>query len=269
MWRKSNSKSGGELKIMQEIEKAASGYQITEKVDKEIAGYTYFHEIAGSADKKGRWDFVKIWCDPRFVLIIASDFLSWVALYVPYVHLVERARISDFRTQGISENTSAWLSPAIGFGGLLGRPLVGFSADFFKIHPFWAYATVQMLCGIGTILSPFWSSIEGLFVFAVYYGFLSNGYGFIRASAAKILGPVNYVDAFSWMLMFEGIGVLLGPAVGGAIYDVTQSYDWTFRFAGACLIFSAAICLLKAPIARRTKKSQIVSTSSSECGGTC
>nr|XP_018670362.1 monocarboxylate transporter 14-like isoform X1 [Ciona intestinalis] len=248
MWKESDSTSG-------ELQKKIRNDLISDKGDQ---------EITDSANKKGRWDFVKIWCDPRFMLIITSDFLSWVALYVPYVHLVERAR-----TQGISENTSAWLSPAIGFGGLVGRPLIGFAADFFTIHPFWAYTTVQTLCGIGTILSPFWSSIEGLFVFAVYFGFLSNGYGLIKASAAKILGPSNYVDAFSWMLMFEGVGILLGPTVGGAIYDVTQSYDWTFRFAGACLIISAAICLLKPLIIKQTKSSQIVLAKNSECRETC
>nr|XP_004225739.2 monocarboxylate transporter 2-like [Ciona intestinalis] len=241
IWRKSNLKLREEPKIMHEIEEAQRNNLITKKVDG-----------GNPADKKGRWDFVKIWCDPRFILIIASDFLSWVALYVPYVHLVERAR-----TQDISESTSAWLSPVIGFGGLLGRPLVGFAADFFKIHPFWAYTTVQMLCGIGTFLSPFWSSLEGLFVFAVYFGLLSSGYGFIKASAAKILGPTNYMDAFSWMLLFEGIGTFLGPTVGGAIFDVTQSYDWTFRFAGACLIISAAICVSKPLIDRQAKNSYI------------
>ncbi|XP_078481259.1 monocarboxylate transporter 2-like [Ciona intestinalis] len=248
MWRKSDSKLGEKPKIMHEIEEAQRNNLFTEKGDG-----------GNPADKKGRWDFVKIWCDPRFILIIASDFLSWVALYVPYVHLVERAR-----TQDISESTSAWLSPVIGFGGLLGRPLVGCAADFFKIHPFWAYTTVQMLCGIGTFLSPFWSSLEGLFVFAVYFGLLSSGYGFIKASAAKILGPNNYMDAFSWMLLFEGVGIFLGPTVGGAIFDATQSYDWTFRFAGACLIISAAVCLSKPFIAQQTKNSKIVSASRPE-----
>uniref|UniRef100_F6VN69 Major facilitator superfamily (MFS) profile domain-containing protein n=1 Tax=Ciona intestinalis TaxID=7719 RepID=F6VN69_CIOIN len=276
IWRKSNLKLREEPKIMHEIEEAQRNNLITKKVDgvsstfllfteplieyesytiwqlKKVQRMYYTNSFEIWSDKKGRWDFVKIWCDPRFILIIASDFLSWVALYVPYVHLVERAR-----TQDISESTSAWLSPVIGFGGLLGRPLVGFAADFFKIHPFWAYTTVQMLCGIGTFLSPFWSSLEGLFVFAVYFGLLSSGYGFIKASAAKILGPTNYMDAFSWMLLFEGIGTFLGPTVGGAIFDVTQSYDWTFRFAGACLIISAAICVSKPLIDRQAKNSYI------------
>jgi len=65
------------------------------------------------------------------------------------------------------------------------------------------------------VLSSFWSSSAGLFIFAALFGFLSNGYGFIKASAAKLLGVEHFADAFSWMMFIEGIGILMGPFFAG------------------------------------------------------
>ena len=66
-------------------------------------------------------------------------------------------------------------------------------------------------------VSSFWTSIDGLFTFGVFFGFLSNGYGFIKASTAKLLGEEWFADAFSWMLVFEGTGILVGPILAGKV----------------------------------------------------
>ena len=52
-------------------------------------------------------------------------------------------------------------------------------------------------------------------MFAAMFGFLSNGYGFIKASAAKLLGVDCFADAYSWMLFIEGMGILIGPYLAG------------------------------------------------------
>jgi len=33
-----------------------------------------------------------LWKNPTFLLILTVDSLAWIAMFVPYVHLVERAR---------------------------------------------------------------------------------------------------------------------------------------------------------------------------------
>ena len=66
-------------------------------------------------------------------------------------------------------------------------------------------------------VSSFWTSKEGLFIFGVFFGFFSNGYGFIKASTAKLLGVEWFADAFSWMLLIEGIGIMVGPILAGAV----------------------------------------------------
>lgn len=57
--------------------------------------------------------------------------------------------------------------------------------------------------------------MTGLFVYASVFGFLGGGYGLIKTMAAELLGRDQYVDTFSWMLLFEGVGICLGPSFAG------------------------------------------------------
>ncbi|CAK8689488.1 monocarboxylate transporter 5-like isoform X2 [Clavelina lepadiformis] len=187
----------------------------------------------------------RLWQNPMFMLLILSDIVSWLATFIPYVHIVDRGRLCN-----LDENTAAKLSSAIGLAGIVGRPLTGILGNYLRIHPLWCYCAIQMTCGLATFLSSFWSDVYGLFAFAVIFGLSSNGYGMIKASVAVTLGKDHFVDALSWMLLEEGIGIALGPMLAGLIYDVTGSYNWSFRFSGALLMFSALMCLLKPFIER-------------------
>uniref|UniRef100_H2YR09 Major facilitator superfamily (MFS) profile domain-containing protein n=1 Tax=Ciona savignyi TaxID=51511 RepID=H2YR09_CIOSA len=182
---------------------------------------------------------VALYKNPIFLCLIASDFFSWLCLFVPYVHLAERARLT-----GLDENTCSWIAATIGIAGSCGRPITGWLFNYYNVHPRIAYTIIQILCGLSIMLSPFWSTKLGLYTFAATFGFLSNGYGLIKASTAVMLGRDKYIDAFSWMLMYEGLGVLLGSPIAGWLYDVTKSYDWGFRAAGIGLIFSGLILFI-------------------------
>ena len=76
---------------------------------------------------------------------------------------------------------------------------------------------LQAICGFATLASPWWSDVTGLFVYAALFGFLSGGYGLIKTTAAELLGRDQYLVALSWMLLFEGVGVCLGPSFAGLL----------------------------------------------------
>jgi len=79
-----------------------------------------------------------------------------------------------------------------------------------------------MFLGCVTILSPLWSTVCGLFVYAITVGLLSNSYGFIKASAVLLLDADRFIDAYSWMMFFEGIGTTLGPLLAGMTYHTSS-----------------------------------------------
>ena len=95
-----------------------------------------------------------------------------------------------------------------------------------------------MVSGISMIVSSFWSSLKGLFTFGILFGFLSNGYGFMKASTAAVLGAEWFADAYSWMLFIEGVGILLGPIFAGTLNYIAQ-------YAINCYIISFAYEILK------------------------
>ena len=41
------------------------------------------------------WQLAK---KPTFLFLLMSDFLGWTSIYIPYVHLYERARLTIFLT---------------------------------------------------------------------------------------------------------------------------------------------------------------------------
>lgn len=217
--------------------------------EKELdSGSCYHHPQDQAAGKKSEdrsaAEFLrislKLWKRSAFQLLLISDVLSWIASFVPYVHLIERAKLSN-----IDAGTSAWINSSFGIGGLVGRFATAYFFQKLKIHPFYAYGIIQSTVGLSTMISPMWSSVEGLFIYASFYGFCGGTYGFIKASLASMLGTDVYAISFSWFLLFEGMGIALGPTVGGMLYAYTKSYTSTFIFSGALLFLSGVLSVFK------------------------
>jgi len=183
---------------------------------------------------------MKAWRLATFNVLVISDCLTWTAMLVPYIHLFERTRLLGF-----DENLSAWISSVNGIGGIVGKIILSFIFYRLKIHPFYAFGINQVLIGLITILSPFWSTVEGLFFFSFSFGFLSGGYGFMKTSVAQMLGYKNFNAYFSWFLLLEGLGLALGPMFGGWLFSITQSYVATFLFTGSLLLVSGLFAAFK------------------------
>ena len=73
----------------------------------------------------------------------------------------------------------------------------------------------QLLIGLVTLFSPAWDTQTGLFAFSSAFGFLSGSYGFLKAGVSQVLGKEKFSTSFSWFLMLEGLGIGLGPTIGG------------------------------------------------------
>jgi len=183
------------------------------------------------------WELAK---RPAFMFLLMSDFLGWTSNYIPYVHLYERARLLD-----ISQDTSALISSCNGFGGIFGRLLVALMFYKCKVHPLYAYGVLQLLIGLVTLFSPAWDTQTGLFAFSSAFGFLSGSYGYLKAGVSQVLGKEKFSTSFSWFLLLEGIGIGLGPTIGGFLYSETKSYASTFVFSGTLFVLSGFIAFFK------------------------
>lgn len=182
---------------------------------------------------------VQLWKDPVFLLLFASDFLSWIVQFVPYVHLPERARLL-----GISPIRSAIIVSSMGFAGAVGKLFFGGICTFFKLKPFRTFIVAQILFGVSTLLSPICRTFEWLLVYGISFGFLSGSYALMMVIPADLLGQEKFSAAYGFLLAGEGIGVYLGPPIAGWITDNSRNYEASFFCAGAVLLASGIILLL-------------------------
>ena len=74
----------------------------------------------------------------------------------------------------------------------------------------------QLFIGLVTLFSPMWDNQTGLFVFSTSFGVLSGSNGILKAGVSRVLGKEIFSTSFSWFLFTEGIGVVLGPTIGGS-----------------------------------------------------
>lgn len=68
------------------------------------------------------------------------------------------------------------------------------------------------------------------------------------------MGIEKLTNAFGLLMLFQGLAAVIGTPIAGALYDATQSYDYSFYFAGALVTLSAVLCYPLKPINRWEKK---------------
>lgn len=66
----------------------------------------------------------------------------------------------------------------------------------------------------------------------------------------ELFGIENLNNAFGIQMMFAGMAMLMGPVIGGGLYDYSKVYFWTYIYSGTC-IFGCAIFIALAKLLRR------------------
>lgn len=56
------------------------------------------------------------------------------------------------------------------------------------------------------------------------------------------MGLDKLTNAFGILMLFQGLAAVLGAPIAGAMYDATNSFDYSFYFAGTLITISALLC---------------------------
>ncbi len=125
----------------------------------------------------------------------------------------------------------------------VGRFAFGALSDRFGRAPSGILSYALTALGIlALLLAPgppvFWP----LYAYALLFGITFGARGpIISALTAELFRGGSYGAIFGMISVGQGLGMALGPWVGGAVFDATGSYQAAFGLAAACIVGAAAL----------------------------
>lgn len=201
------------------------------------------------AQRRGMLD-LSAFKDKTFVVFVASCFLLFLGLYVPffYIQLFGVTRgiaVSSDGADGRRGFDSAYLVTLLNAGSIAGRLVPNYLADRYgALNAFLAVALGAAVC-VCAWLSI--STIGSVVVFALFYGAFSGGVvSLMPAVVANTLSPdPGRIGVRLGMLCaVSGTAVLVGTPVAGAIVEGHTNKDWDrmIGYAAATLVMGTLLC---------------------------
>jgi len=177
-----------------------------------------------------------------FWLVAGAFTATWLAVFIPLVHLVPFAR-----DLGFDAGTGAWLVSALGAGAVGGRLVMGAVSDRIGRRP--AIVAAMALQAVAFIGFASVQTLQALVVTAVGFGV---SYGTVSALFPAIVGdffgPEQAGSLVGFLFAFAGALAAWGPVVAGIVYDMTGTYGPIFRAAAvANLLGGALLAMARAP----------------------
>ena len=193
---------------------------------------------ATGAAPTGAWTLRQALGTRAFWLIAAAYTATWLAVFIPLVHLVPFAR-----DLGYDAGTGAWLVSALGAGAVGGRLVMGALSDRIGRRPAIVGAMALQAVAFGGFASA--QGLHALVVTAIAFGF---SYGTISALFAAIVGdlfgPEQAGSLVGFLFALAGVVAAWGPLVAGIVYDATGSYGPIFHCAAAATLLAAMLVAL-------------------------
>jgi len=178
---------------------------------------------------------------PQF-LVLASTFFACCATHSgPIFHTISYAV-----TCGIAPLAAVTIYSAEGLAGLGGRLAFGLAGDRFG--PKRALVVGLLVQAFGAGAYYFARSLGEFYAVAILFGFTYGGVMPLYASIAREYFPMRIMGTvFGAATLVSCLGMALGPAIGGWIYDSTGTYAWLYVGSLAMGLGAAAIALTFPP----------------------
>ncbi len=153
---------------------------------------------------------------------------------------------------GMSPTSAANILAIIGVTGIIGRIVFGRLADVIGMKPVLIFSFFLMSAGF------LWLTFAGeawmVYSFAVIFGL---SYGVFESLQSPILADLFGLSSLGTIMgvvhAFGSIGLMLGPVVGGYIFDVSGSYQVASLISASVALVSL-ICVVFLPITRARQR---------------
>ncbi|KAJ0183186.1 hypothetical protein K1T71_001162 [Dendrolimus kikuchii] len=184
--------------------------------------------------------------DPTFMLIGVSNIFGMAGLYVPFVYIVDAAKLN-----GVQESQASLLISIIGITNTIGRIICGWVADFPWMDSLLLNNVCLIIATVSVGLTPFCYSYTAYIAVAIAFGIAISGYiSLTSIILVDLLGLDKLTNAFGLLILFRGAAAIVGSPLAGAVYDATKTYDASFYMAAAFFLAST-LTSFAAPLFRR------------------
>lgn len=151
--------------------------------------------------------------DYRFACFCIAILLFTIAFQSAFVFL------PPFVKQIGGSDTKAAFSIVIAgvFDGI-GRLTAGFVLDLKRTRPYryYIYNGIMFILGCISMIIPSLTSFVPLGIVCGFYGFFTGSYISQKSVIiVDLLGPEKLTFSFGIMILFQGIGMMIGPMIGG------------------------------------------------------
>ena len=139
-----------------------------------------------------------------------------------------------------------------GITNTFGRIGVCWISDIAWMNSLWFCIFSLFVAGVMLVAYPFCTSYLTFMISSCLFGFFSAALQMNPVIVVDLLGVENLSVALGYLMIFRGIGILIGPPAAGAVYDAYKSYDIPFYLAGGFIILSSMV-LTNAAIFQKPK----------------
>ncbi|KAF8838762.1 MFS general substrate transporter [Paxillus ammoniavirescens] len=175
--------------------------------------------------------------NPAYTVYCISGVTVFLGLYTALTYMPIHAIHGS-----VSDDFAFYLVAIVNSSSGCGRIIGGFLGDRFGalniMTPFVA------LAGIMTFAWPFVRNERLLIAISVIYGFSCGAYVSIQLVPLRTMGGIEDVGRRTGMFMtLAAFGAVAGPPISGAINSATKGFEDVGWYAGATVLFSAALLI--------------------------
>jgi MFS family permease len=184
---------------------------------------------------------------PQFIILGLTYFCCCATHSGPIFHTVSYAIAC-----GIPALTAVSIYSIEGLGGLAGRVVFGLAGDRFGAKQTVIFALVVQALGAGAYY--FTRQVGEFYAVAIIFGMAYGGVMPLYAVIAREYFPMRIMGTvIGASSMIASLGMSLGPAVGGWIFDTFGTYGWLYLGSLFMGLLAAAIALAFPPVPSRTR----------------
>jgi MFS family permease len=187
---------------------------------------------------------------PQFIVLAATFFACCAMHSGPIFHTISYAVAC-----GLTPVVAVTIYSVEGAAGLLGRLIFGIAGDRFGAKPVLVIGLMIQALGAGAYF--FTRQVGEFYAVAIVFGATYAGVMPLYAVIAREYFPLRIMGTvFGAASLISALGMALGPALGGWVFDNFGTYGWLYIGSFAVGLGAAGIALFFPPFPSQQKAAQ-------------